>query len=207
MIRRIKEKVFALLNINVQKNQGWLLMSSCVSGLIYAFSFAPIQKEVVSKMPTQFLSLQALWFCVSALLIGIVWEGRPRLIAIRHYVILTVTESVAAFLLALYLVFVQYNVWLYAIAAMLYSSVIATFVGKCAMMFESRFWTAGAREAFDNTSSVVRNITAMVGFGCASLLVPNLPTAIFMWGLGCIFDDIGWVIVYSINRQRILESE
>lgn len=207
LLKRFVDKILVLLNINIQKDQGWLLMTSCITGLIYAFSFAPIQKEVVSKMPTQFLSFQALWFCLSALVIGIIWKGRPRRFAIRYYVILAVVESVAAFLLSMYLVFVRYSVWIYAISSMLYSSIVVMFAAKCIMMFESRLWTAGAREAFDNTASVVRNITAIVGFGCASLFVPSLRMAIFMWGLGCIFDDVGWIIVYTINRDRILASE
>ena len=31
--------------------------------------------------------------------------------------------------------------------------------------------------------------------------------AILLWGLGCIFDDIGWITVYSMNKKRIMDSE
>ena len=36
--------------------------------------------------------------------------------------------------------------------------------------------------------------------------MPSLKTAILLWGVGCIFDDIGWIIVYNKTKRRIIET-
>ena len=115
-------------------------------------------------------------------------------------------ESFGFFLISLYLVFVSYNVWVFALLSLFYSSIISTFIGKCIMMFESKMWNGKSREMFDNTSSIFRNGVAMLGFVIAILAMPSLKTAILLWGIGCVFDDIGWIIVYTRNRKTIMEE-
>jgi hypothetical protein len=104
-------------------------------------------------------------------------------------------------------VFVNYNVWIFAILTLFYSSIITTFIGKCIMMFQSKLWNGKEREMYDNTASIARNAVAMVGFALAILAMPSLQTAILMWGIGCIFDDIGWIIVYRKTRRSIIETK
>ena len=67
-----------IFNIQVQKNQGWLLMSSSVSGLIYTYTHPVIVKATISNLPERYISLEALWFCVSAMIIGAIWKGCVR---------------------------------------------------------------------------------------------------------------------------------
>ena len=194
-----------MFNIQVQENQGMLLFSSAISGLIYTYSNPPIVKEIISKLPPEWISFEGAWFCLSALLIGAIWKGKTREFAMRFFTWLAITESVGSFLLSIYLVFVNYNVWVFAILTLLYSSIITTFIGKCIMMFQSRLWNGREREMYDNTSSIFRNGVAMIGFAIAILAMPSLNTAILLWGVGCIFDDIGWIMVYNRTRDRIVE--
>ena len=143
-----------ILNIQVQKNQGWLLMSSSVSGLIYTY--------------------------------------------------IATIESLAAFSLGCYMAFVNWNVWVFAISSALYLSIVSQFIGKCVMAFKASLWVEKEREDFDNTSSIISNTIAMIGFMIATIAMPKLEVAVFLWGLGCIFDDIGWIIVYRKTRNCII---
>ena len=129
-----------VFNIQVQENQGMLLFSSAISGLIYTYSNPPIVKEIISKLPPEWISFEGAWFCLSALVIGAVWNGKER-------------------------------------------------------------------EMYDNTASIFRNGIALVGFGIAIFAMPSLNAAILLWGIGCIFDDIGWIIVYRKTRRSIIESK
>ena len=196
-----------LLNIKIQKNQGILILTSCITGFIFCYISARIQKEIISSLPAEFLSIQSLWFCISSLIIGVVWKGTTRIFAIKYFAILALTESILAFCLAMYLTFVMYNPWIFAIGTLLYQSVISNFVCKCLMCFESKLWQQREREDFDNTNSVVRSIICCLGFGLAIVNMPCLKVAIFLWGCSCILDDIGWIIVYSRNRELILKGE
>ena len=196
-----------LLNIKIQKNQGVLILSSSITGFIFCYISARIQKEIISSLPAEFLSIQSLWFCISSVLIGVLWKGTTRLFAIKYFSILAISESVLAFCLSMYLTFVMYNPWIFAIGTLLYQSVISNFVCKCLMCFESKLWQQREREDFDNTNSVVRSIICCLGFGLAIVNMPCLKVAIFLWGCSCILDDIGWIIVYSKNKESILENE
>lgn len=196
-----------VFNIQVQKNQGFLLFSSAVSGLIYTYSNPPIVKEIISKLPAEYISFEGAWFCLSALIIGAIWKNKTREFAMRFFTWFALAESIGSFLLACYLVFVNYNVWVFAILTLLYSSIITTFIGKCIMMFQSKLWNGKEREMYDNTASIARNAVAMIGFALAILAMPTLQTAILMWGIGCIFDDIGWIIVYRKTRRSIIETK
>lgn len=194
-----------MFNIQIQENQGFLLFSSAISGLIYTYSNPPIVKEIISKLPAEYISFEGAWFCLSALVIGAIWKNRTREFAARFFTWLALAESLGSFLLSLYLVFVRYNVWVFAILTLFYSSIITTFIGKCIMMFQSKLWNGKEREMYDNTASIFRNGVAMLGFAIAILAMPSLNTAILLWGIGCVFDDIGWIIVYGRTRQRIIE--
>lgn len=194
------------LNLKVQKNQGLLLLCSTITGFLFCYISPRIQKEIVSSLPAEFLSIQSLWWCFSALIIGIVWKGTTRDFAIKYFTILALSESILSFTLAMYLVFVAYNVWVFAIGSLLYSSMVSIFVGKCIMCFESKLWQNREREDFDNTNSIVRNIVNCLGFGIAILAMPGIKVAIFIWGVTCVMDDIGWIIIYNRNRQAIMEE-
>lgn len=196
-----------MLNIQVQENQGYLLFSSAISGLIYTYSNPPIVKEIISKLPAEYISFEGAWFCLSALIMGAVWKNRTRVFAMRFFTWLALSESICSFLLSIYLVVVNYNVWVFAILTLFYSSIITTFIGKCIMMFQSKLWNGKEREMYDNTASIFRNGTAMLGFAIAILAMPSLNTAILLWGIGCIFDDIGWIIVYNKTKKNLRKGE
>lgn len=194
------------LNLKVQKNQGWLLMSSSVSGLIYTYTHPVIVKATISNLPEQYISLEALWFCLSGLILGAIWKGCVREKAIKYFTYIATIESVAAFSLGCYMAFVNWNVWVFAISSALYLSIVSQFIGKCVMAFKASLWIDKEREDFDNTSSIMSNTIAMIGFAIATVVMPRLEVAVFLWGCGCIFDDIGWIIVYNKCKDKIKES-
>ena len=195
-----------MLNIKVQRNQGLLLSCSCITGLLFCYTSPAIQKEIITNLPAEFLSVQSLWWCMSALLIGIVWKGSTRETAIKYFTVLALTESFMGFCLGMYLVFVEYNVWVFAIGSLLYSSIVSIFVGKCIMCFQSKLWQNREREDFDNTNSVVRGIVNCLGFGLSIFAMPSIKVAVFVWGSCCIVDDIGWIIVYNRCRRQIVDA-
>ena len=199
--------LFRFLNIKIQPNQGVLLASSSVSGLLYAYSNPMIVKEIVSKLPPQWLSVEAIWCSVATLVVGMLWKGKMRVAAIRHFAAFAAAESALSFALSMFLVFVHYNVWVFAVATLLYSSVITNFVCKCIMMFKTRLWQEKSREEYDNTDSVVRSIIMITGFAIATAFMPSLETAVLVWGCACVFDDVGWIVIYSRTKSEILSGE
>lgn len=111
--RWIVHPLFRFLNIKVQPNQGILLVSSSLSGLMYAYSNPMIVKEVISNLPPQWLSIEAIWCSIASLVIGMLWKGNLRLVAIKNFALFAMTESIIAFTLSMILVFIYYNVWIF----------------------------------------------------------------------------------------------
>ena len=192
-----------MLNLQVDNNQKWILISLFISGLMMTYINPRITKEIFSELPAEFIAAQALVMSVTTFLISIIWKGKLREKAIRYFMYLITIESLCGFALGIYLTFIEYDVWLFAIASLIYSCLISSLVAKCIMAFKSQLWSEKAREGYDNNQQVIASITCIVGFLASFILMPSLKVATFIWGLCCLIDDIGWGIVYYRNRQKL----
>lgn len=205
MIKKICKKILTILNIHTDDNQKWLLWSMFFSGLLATYVSPQISKSVITQLPAEWIAFEALFSSIVALIIGMIWKGKFRHNIIKYFIIFCISECLAGFLMAMYLVFIQYNVWVLAITELIYGNFICSLVGKCIMAFKAKLWPEKEREIYDNNLSIVSGITCIIGFGIALIMMPSLNTSLFIWGLCCIIDDLGWIIVYYKN-QEILKA-
>lgn len=194
------------LNIKLGKDFNVLYLSMALQIMFCGYSNPCIVKEIVSNLPAQYLSIESLSFCISTLLIGMFWKGKTRETAIRNFMVLASLETVASVLLGIWLLFISYNVWVMAIASIVYINCISVFISKCIMAFKSKLFIEKLREDFDNSSTTISCIASIIGLSCSAFFMPSLPVAIAFWSLACVFDDIGWICVYTRNRQLITEN-
>ena len=204
-MKQLINKFFKFINLQPDNNQKWLLISLFVSGLLATYSSPPITKAVISELPAEWLAFEAVFSSVCILILGMIWKGTFRHNIIKYFTIFCITECLAGFLMSMYLVFIEYNVWVLAITELIYGNFICMLVGKCIMAFKAKLWPEKEREIYDNNFSIVSSITSISGFSIALILMPSLKVALFIWGLCCIIDDLGWIIVYNKNKQ-ILKS-
>ena len=197
------KRLLGLLNIHADRNQKWLLVSMFFSGLLATYISPVITKAIITELPAEWIAFQALFSSVVGLVLGIIWKGKFRHNIIRCFLIFCITECLAGFFVAMYLCFIQYNVWVFAISSLFYSNFITSLVGKCVMAFKAKLWPDKEREIYDNNLSIVAGITCIIGFLSALLFMPTLNIALFIWGLCCIIDDIGWVIVFIKNKNKL----
>ena len=196
-------KLLSLLNIKPDSNQRWLLLSMAISGLLGTYSSPSLTKAIIMVLPAEWLAFESLVFSLATLLLGMIWQGRIRLAAMRYFLWFTIIESVCGCLLGLYLCFVDFNVWLFAIVSLIYTTMITGFVGKCIMAFKAKLWVEKEREVYDNNISIVSGIVCTCGYLCALVMLPSVEVSLFLWAVCCVFDDIGWIIVYSINKNKL----
>ena len=192
---KVIKKFLEWLNIRPDEKQIWILLSMAISGLLITYSHPVLLKTIVSQLPTQWLAFEALISSITGLIIGSIWRGKLRNKAIKWFIYLAATESLCGFLLGMYLCFISFNVWVFAIASLIYTSLISMFVGKCIMYFKSQLWNEQKREIYDNNSSIVSGIVCVIGYIFALFAMPSLKIGLFLWGICCILDDIGWIIV------------
>ena len=197
------KKILSLVNIHPDSNQKYLLISLVISGLLITYSHPTLLKVLVSELPAQWIAFQSLSMSIAGLLIGVIWQGKIREKAIKYFFYLALTESICGCLLGLYLCFISFNVWIFAIASLIYSSLISTFVGKCIMAFKAKLWVEKDREIYDNNASIVTGIVCIVGYLFAIIALPPLKLSLFLWSICCIIDDIGWIIVYKLNKPKL----
>ena len=199
-------KLLDILNIHPDNNQKWLLLSTFFSGLLVTYAAPTITKTIITALPAEWIAFEALFGSLSGLLIGIIWKGNVRDTAIKRFMWLAISESAIGFILAMFLCFIHYNVWVFAIVSLLYTSFISIFVGKCVMAFKPKLWNDKSREIYDNNYSIVSGIVCITGYSLALIVMPSLKVSLFLWGLCCILDDIGWIYVYNKNREIIVNK-
>jgi hypothetical protein len=201
------ERILGYINIRPDKNQSWLLMSTVISGLLITYAHPTLVKEIISNLPAQWIAFESLAASIAGLLIGVIWQKNVRKKAIRYFFYLASAESLCGCLLGLYLCFIEWNVWVFAIASLIYSTIKSTFVGKCIMAFKAKLWIEKEREIYDNNVGIVSGIVCILGYFCALFALPSLKVALFLWSVCCIFDDIGWLIVYTKNKEELINIE
>ena len=62
------------------------------------------------------------------------------------------------------------------------------------------------REVYDNNADIVSGIVCVTGYLLALIALPSLKVSLFLWSICCIFDDIGWLIVYNKNKLILKNS-
>ena len=205
-MRRITQFIENRLNIKLNRNCNMLYLALALSIMFNGYSNPCIVKEIVSNLPAQYLSVESMSFCISTLLIGMLWKGKPRDIIIRNFTILAILETIASILLGIWLLFISYNVWVMAIASIVYINCISIFINKCIIAFKSKLFIEKDREDFDNSSATISSIASIVGLACSAFFMPSLPVAIAIWSLACVFDDIGWICVYGKNKNLFIKE-
>lgn len=199
--------ILNILNVHPDSNQIWILTSLFLSGLLITYIHPAIVKEIYSSLPAEWIAFESLASSIAGLVVGILWQKTIRRGVIKYFLIFAISESVLGCLLGLFLTFVYYNVWIFAIASLVYSAFITTFVSKCIMAFKAKLWIERERETYDNNQSIIAGIVCIIGFSMALLFMPSLKLAIFIWALCCIIDDIGWCIVYIKNKNELKTIE
>lgn len=194
-------KILNLLNLKIDNNQKYILLSLFISGLLITYVSPMFTKVIITALPAEWIAFESLFASISTLLIGILWKGKTRETAMKHFIIFCLIETIASFTLALYLLLVEFNVWVYAIFSLFYISFITVFVGKCIMAFKTKLWNEEKREIYDNNTSIISGITCISGFLLALLFMPSLKLSLILWAIACIVDDIGWMIVYIKNKK------
>ena len=194
-------KILNLLNLKIDNNQKYILLSLFISGLLITYVSPMFTKVIITALPAEWIAFESLFASISTLLIGILWKGKTRETAMKHFIIFCLIETIASFTLALYLLLIEFNVWVYAIFSLFYISFITVFVGKCIMVFKTKLWNEEKREIYDNNTSIISGITCISGFLLALLFMPSLKLSLILWAIACIVDDIGWMIVYIKNKE------
>lgn len=199
-------KILKLLNLKIDGNQKYILLSLFISGLLITYISPMFTKIVITELPAEWIAFESLFASVSVFLVSILWKGKIRDKAIKYFIIFCIIETICGFALALYLIFVEFNVWAYAIFTLIYGYFVSIFVGKCIMAFKAKLWNEEKREIYDNNSSIISSITCIAGYSLALLFMPSLEVSLVLWAIACIVDDIGWMIVYKINKNKLVEE-
>ena len=197
------KKLLNVLNLKLDSNQVWIVGSLLVSGFLATYISPTIVKEIYSQLPAEWIAFEALFGSAAGLVISLLWRNAIRREAIKHFLALVIAETVCGVALCAWLVLINYNVWVLAIASLLYTSFITIFVGKCIMAFKSKLWNNEQRESYDNNIQIISGTVAILGFAMALFFLPSLTTALILWGVAYLVDDIGWAVVYWKNQNDL----
>ena len=200
-------KLLKLFNLKLDKNQFYIILSLLISGFLITYISPTIVKDIYSKLPAEWIAFEALFGSIAGLIISMLWRDKVRETAIKKFLYLVAAETICGIVLCLYLVLIEYNVWVLAIASLIYTSFVTIFVGKCIMAFKSKLWNNEKRENYDNNIQIIGGIVSILGYAMALFFLPSLKTSLILWGVAYLVDDLGWAIVYYKNKNELMEIE
>lgn len=201
------KEILNLFNLKLDSNQKYIIVSLISCGLLYSYISPVIIKDIYTNLPSEWIAFESLVGSISGFLLGIFWRDTIRKQAIKQFLMLVIGETVCGILVCAYLLLIDYNVWVLAIAQLIYTTFITSFVCKCIMVFKSKLWNNKDRETYDNNMEIVVCLTSILGYLIAILAEPNIYFAIFLWGVAYLLDDIGWAIVYFKNKELLTIDE
>jgi hypothetical protein len=195
------EKILKILNLKLDRNQAYIFISLLISGLLITYVSPTIIKEVYSSLPAEWIAFESLFMSLSSLIIGMIWRNKFRQKIIKHFLLFLFFETILGVSLILWLLFINYNVWVLAIMSLFFTSFITLFVEKCTMVFKSKLWNNDTREQYDNNYSIITGLICIIGGIFALLFSPTLKVSLMLWGIAYTVDDIGWALVYIKNKN------
>ena len=199
--------ILNILNLKLDSNQKYIVVSLILCGLLCSYVSPVIIKDIYTKLPSEWIAFESLVGSISGFLISIFWRGVIRKQAIKKFLLLVIGETVCGILVCAYLLLIDYNIWVLAIAQLIYTTFITSFVCKCIMVFKSKLWNNKDREIYDNNIEIIACLTSILGYLTAIIVEPNIYLAIFLWGIAYLVDDIGWAIVYFKNRELLSKDD
>ena len=201
------KEILNLFNLKLDSNQKYIVASLILCGLLYSYISPVIVKDIYTKLPSEWIAFESLVGSISGFLISIFWRDAIRKQVIKKFLTLVIGETVCGILVCAYLLLIDYNIWVLAIAQLIYTTFITSFVCKCIMVFKSKLWNNKDREIYDNNMEIVACLTSILGYLIAILAEPDIHLAIFLWGVAYLVDDIGWAIVYFKNKELLAKDE
>lgn len=199
--------ILNLINLKLDNNQKYIVVSLILCGLLCSYVSPVIIKDIYTKLPSEWIAFESLVGSISGFLLSIFWRGVIRKQAIKKFLLLVISETICGILVCGYLLLIDYNIWVLAIAQLIYTTFITSFVCKCIMVFKSKLWNNKDREIYDNNIEIVACLTSILGYLTAIIVEPNIYLAIFLWGIAYLVDDIGWAIVYFKNRELLSKED
>lgn len=199
----IFKRLLSWLNIHPDENQKWILASTISSGLIMTYIGPIIIETLIESLHSEWVSVSSLVSSTAGFLIGVSWKKGVRQKAIKKFLFLAVGESICGLILGLYLAFIDWNIWVFAICSLMYSALFTKFVSKCQMAFRSVLWVERDREIYDNNQAIIAGIICITGYSLSLIAKPNLKFALILWSISCILDDFGWIVVYLKNKNAL----
>ena len=175
------KKILNLFNLKLDSNQKYIVVSLILCSLLCSYISPVIVKDIYTKLPSEWIAFESLVGSISGFLISIFWRDTIRRQAIKKFLTLVIGETVCGILVCAYLLLIDYNIWVLAIAQLIYTTFITSFVCKCIMVFKSKLWNNKDRETYDNNIEIVSCLTSILGYLIAILAEPDIRLAIFLW--------------------------
>ena len=114
--------ILNILNLKLDSNQKYIVVSLILCGLLCSYVSPVIIKDIYTKLPSEWIAFESLVGSISGFLISIFWRGVIRKQAIKKFLLLVIGETVCGILVCAYLLLIDYNIWVLAIAQLIYTT-------------------------------------------------------------------------------------
>ena len=189
-----------------KKLSNLMLFSNFISGLFYSTSYPYIYAETVKVIPRQFLGLEQILCCISAIVFCKLWNKYSDRF-FNHYKKILWAEIIADIILFSDVLIRGDLSFYFLLNIIIYSLITRNIVCGGTKMRAKVNPTEKLREQYDNNNQIVSATSTLFGAGFAIICQLDLQ-ALFIFALiGNIVDNFFYIYIYNQIKRRDMNEK
>ena len=190
--------------IDMDQNSQILFLFDVIGTILMTISMPVISKMFMSEVSADELGQRMLVSTICGFILEQFWVKSVRNGLLKHYMCFCWLETALTTGLIVYMLIFGWNYHVYMWGSVLYGTFISRIVGKLTSAYSNQLWQGRDREDRQNSLSYLNKVAGIAaGILLALGVVPTLEQSLIMWGITSAIDDLGWMIVYSRNKEQL----
>lgn len=178
-----------------------LLIANFISNFFYSVSCSIIQFILIKDVGSKIIALNSIIMCLTGALFPILWNKYSEKLY-RKYGYLLGLEAIAYISIAtLILTGTITNKAYYLLDTLLFALISKNIICGGNKLRAKRYNSEDKREKYDNNSTLIANLSSLIGFGISFIFTIPVNIAFILITIGICFDNIFY---YKAYRESII---
>lgn len=181
-----------------------VIIIEVICTLLCSCSCITLDQVIKAELPAAEFGWRMTVSAIIGIVIGHVYTDSVRAWLIKKFLGFVFWESIWTTGVAVYMIVFGFDARVFMWTSVIYGAIISRLVGRCTKAFKCELWKGRALEDLSNHSGQFGRYAALVG-GLLAGPVSELGVngALVLWAITSFLDDLGWVILYKKNEDRL----
>ena len=189
--------------MKIERRQIPLLITGCLSNTMVGLGQQVIHKEIVSNIPSQYLSFEQVLFCVSIMVSAGIWE-KIQSFMLRNFVTLEIIETILLTIFYIYF-YNKWNPYAFYIIELIYCVLVGGILGRCSVTMKVMLFPIQQEQInSQNNTEFFNSIACIIGFGIATIIALPLPICLILFWIADLIRTAGYVYTRLIYKEYFI---